>query len=279
MEHCNPFRTSFTAPFIAGCDDLSSLYNRLSKPESGVILFCRQGQASVIIDLTEYKVVPNTVIFLLPSHIINIISASEDFRMAYFACSDSMFREASFRFNPHFFHFIKENPCKEFPFQYAGAVEGLMSATAAIYEDKNNRFRYEIAKNLLQIWLMDLYDKTHRWFTQQDMEGHNRQEEILKKFIYLIHTHCTSEREVGFYADLLCISTKYLTDICSSITGKSAKKLIDEFVLLEIKVLLQNTELPLQEISDRLNFPDQSYFGRYFKRQSGCSPSVYRENL
>ena len=78
---------------------------------------------------------------------------------------------------------------------------------------------------------------------------------------------------------MLCISTQYLTDICTAITGKSAKKLIDEFVLLEIKVLLQNTEFPIQEISNRLNFPDQSYLGRYFKRQMGISPSAYREKF
>lgn len=279
MEQRNPFRTSFTEPFITGCDNLSPLYNRLCKIESAVILFCRQGHAHVTIDLHEYNIVPYTVMFLLPSHIINIISAGKDFQMAYFACSETMFREASFRFNPRFFHFIKENPCKVFPSLHREAVEGLMNATATVYADFNNRFRYEIAKNLLQIWLMDLYDKTHRWFTTQDMEGHNRQEELLKNFISLIHSYCNSEREAGFYANMLCISTKYLTDICTAITGKSAKKLIDEFVLLEIKVLLQNTEFPIQEISNRLNFPDQSYLGRYFKRQTGISPSAYREKF
>ena len=279
MEQRNPFRTSFTEPFITGCDNLSSLYNRLCKIESAVILFCRQGNARVTVDLHEYDIVPYTVIFLLPSHIIDIISAGKDFQMAYFACSEAMFREASFRFNPRFFHFIKENPCKVFPSLHWEAVEGLMNATATIYADFNNRFRYEIAKNLLQIWLMDLYDKTYRWFTVQDMEGHNRQEGLLKHFISLIHSYCNSEREAGFYANMLCISTKYLTDICTAITGKSAKKLIDEFVLLEIKVLLQNTEFPIQEISNRLNFPDQSYLGRYFKRQMGISPSAYREKF
>lgn len=279
MEQRNPFRTSFTEPFITGCDNLSLLYDRLCKTESFVILLCRQGNARVMIDLHVYDILPYTVMFLLPSHIVNLISVGKDFQMAYFACSEAMFREASFRFDPRFFHFIKENPCKVFPSPHREAVEGLMNVTATVYADLNNRFRYEIAKNLLQVWLMDLYDKTHRWFTPQDMEGHNRQEELLKKFISLIHTHCASEREAGFYANTLCISTKYLTDICTAITGKSAKKLIDEFVLLEIKVLLQNTEFSIQEITNRLNFPDQSYLGRYFKRQMGISPSTYREKF
>lgn len=279
MSERNPFLTSSSTPFIAGCGNLSMLHNRLCKTESAVILFCRYGHAQVTIDLHEYNIVPYTVLFLLPGHIINFIAAGEEFRMDYFACSDSMFREASFHFNPLFFHFIKENPCKVFPPPNAGAVQGMMRATASIYEDRNNRFRYEIARNLLQIWLMDLYDKTHPWFAAPGREGRNRQEELLKRFISLIHVHCSSEREAGFYANLLCISTKYLSDICNSVIGKSAKKLIDEFVLLEIKVLLQNTELPLQEISDRLNFPDQSYLGRFFKRYTNESPSKYRKKF
>ena len=74
-----------------------------------------------------------------------------------------------------------------------------------------------------------------------------------------MHEHCASQREVSFYADKLCISTKYLTGICKAVTGDSAKKIIDDFAILEIKVLLQSTELTVQEIADRLVFPDQSY--------------------
>lgn len=279
MEQRNPFRTSSSTPFITGSGNLSSLFNRLCKTGSAVILLCRQGKARATIDLQEYDIVPHTVMFLLPSDIIAITAASPDFETVYFACSDTLLREASFRFNPQFFHFIKENPCKTIHPPHTEAIEILMKATTAVYADPTHRFRYEIARNLLQIWLMDLYDKIERWFTPLDMEGRNRQEELLKKFISLIHTHCTTEREVNFYAGRLCISTKYLSDISNTFTGKPAKKLIDEFVILEIKVQLQNTELPIQEISDRLHFPDQSYLGRYFKRHTGLSPSVYREKF
>ena len=91
-----------------------------------------------------------------------------------------------------------------------------------------------------------------------------------------MHEHCASQREVSFYADKLCISTKYLTGICKAVTGDSAKKIIDDFAILEIKVLLQSTELTVQEIADRLGFPDQSYLGRYFKRHEGMSPKEYQ---
>ena len=279
MEVENPFQTPPAEPFVRKDGDLSPLYSRLCKTGNAVILICQQGQARITLDLQEYTLVSNTLIFLLPDSIISLTYASNDFRVSYFTCSGDLFRESSFRFNPQFFHFIKENPCKTLPPEHTAPVKGLMTATAAIYADRANCFRYEIAKNLLQIFLMDLYDKTHRWFSTLDIEGHNRQDELFRKFISLIHTHCSSEREVSFYAGKLCISTKYLTDICRAITGKSAKKIIDNFTILEIKVLLQNAELSIQNISDRLNFPDQSYLGRFFKRHENSSPVEYRNRF
>ena len=108
------------------------------------------------------------------------------------------------------------------------------------------------------------------------LEGGSRQDEIFKNFIALVHENCISRREVTFYANRLRISTKCLTGICKSVTRDSAKKIIDDFAILEIKVLLQSTELTIQEIADRLGFPDQSYLGRYFKRHEGMSPKEYQ---
>ena len=139
-----------------------------------------------------------------------------------------------------------------------------------------NRFRNQIAKNHLQSFMLDIYDKCYRYFDRQEIEGGSRQDEIFKNFIALVHENCISQREVTFYASKLCISTKYLTGICKSVTGEAAKKIIDDFAILEIKVLLQSTGLTIQEIADRLGFPDQSYLGRYFKRHEGMSPKEYQ---
>ena len=157
-----------------------------------------------------------------------------------------------------------------------GAINGLIQATTAIYNDRENRFRNQIAKNHLQSFMLDIYDKCYRYFDKQEIEGGSRQDEIFKKFVALVHENCISQREVNFYANELCISTKYLTGICRSVTGDSAKKIIDDFAILEIKVLLQSTELTMQDIADRLGFPDQSYLGRYFKRHEGMSPREYQ---
>lgn len=268
--------------FVAGTDetkDLSPFMRHLWKLEGGAIYFCRQGWAQVTINLQDYEIAANTQVIIMPNSIVRVNGCSADFRADYFGFPIAMFHEASFRLEPSFFGFLRENPCYTLPVENTSAVKGLMNATAAIYADRDNRFRIQIARNHLQCFLWEIYDKCHRFFSRQEIEGRNRQDELLKRFMGLVHEYCVSEREVTFYADKLCISTKYLTGICRNVTGKPAKQIIDEFSILEIKVLLQSAGMTIQEIADKLNFPDQSYLGRFFKRHEGVSPKEYRGKL
>ena len=107
-------------------------------------------------------------------------------------------------------------------------------------------------------------------------EGISRQEELFKRFIQLVHKHCTTQREVSFYANKLFITPRYLSTVIQNVTNTTAKSIIDKHVILEIKVLLKSTNLSVQEISNQLCFPDQSFFGRYFKKHTGLSPLQYR---
>ncbi|WP_455586925.1 helix-turn-helix domain-containing protein [Bacteroides sp.] len=276
MENKNLLTVSIERPFIAGNGDLAAFHHRLNKLDCAAILFCRSGWAQVTIDLRKHEIVKNTQVVLLPGTVISLDGKSDDFDLSFFVSYPEMFREACLRLEPSFFHFLKENPCYTLPENVTRAVHGLMNATVAIYTDYENRFRNQIALNHLQSFLLDIYDKTYRYFTKKEIEGGNRQDEIFNKFIALVHEYCTSQRDVTFYAGKLCISTKYLTGICRSVSDDSAKKIIDDFAILEIKVLLQSTKLSIQEIADKLNFPDQSYLGRYFKRHEGISPVEYR---
>ena len=277
MKERNSSLAILREPFISGTDEnLSPVMHHLWKLEGGAIYFCRKGWAHATINLKDYEIVENTQVVLLPGTIIRINGCSSDFTASFFGFPKEMFMEACMRFEPIFFRFIKEQPCYVLPQENTGAINGLIRATTAIYNDRENRFRNQIAKNHLQSFMLDIYDKCYRYFGKHKIEGGTRQDEIFKSFVSLVHEHCASQREVSFYADKLCISTKYLTGICKAVTGDSAKKIIDDFAILEVKVLLQSTELTVQEIADRLVFPDQSYLGRYFKRHEGMSLKEYQ---
>ena len=81
-----------------------------------------------------------------------------------------------------------------------------------------------------------------------------------------------------FYADKMCLTPKYLSKVIKEKSSKSASEWIDNYVTLEARALLKSTNMTIRQISDELNFPSQSFFGKYFKRHQGMSPKEYRKN-
>jgi len=101
---------------------------------------------------------------------------------------------------------------------------------------------------------------------------------ILDKFIELVGMYHSQERLLNFYSDKMCISSKHLSNIIKSASGKKATDWIGDFVVLEAKSMLRYSGKNVQEVSNMLNFPSQSAFGRYFKSRVGMSPSEFVEN-
>lgn len=276
----NPLLTTKAETFRTGDDNLEFFRNRLIKMTNGALVFCFGGEAELTIDLEKHHIVPNTNIMLLPGTILSLRSASKDFKVHYFAYSGDMIKLACLRLDPAFMHFLKETPCYTHTKPEAiRSILGLIGATAAIYADRENLFRESIAQNLLQVFFLDTYDKVQRYFSKDQLEGNKRKGQLFKKFIQLVHAHCTTQRDVAFYAEQLCISTRYLSAITREMGDTSAKEIIDEFLTLEIKVALQSTNLSLKEIADRYGFPDHSFFGRYFKKHAGMAPKEYRAKM
>lgn len=273
----NPLLTTQTEPFRAGTDNLEFFRKRLIKLPNGVLMFCISGEAEIAIDLERYRILPNTTVVILPNSIFSLVAASRGLRMHYFAFSEEMFNTACFRLDPPFIHFLKENACYvHTDKEVLRSIMGLIEASNAIYRDSTNRFQKAIAQNLLQIFFLDTYNKAQSLFTQEQIEGNNRKEELFKKFISLVHTHCAVQRDVGFYAEELCISSRYLSCITKEVGKTTAKSLIDSFLILELKVALHSTDLSLKEIAEKYRFPDQSFFGRFFKKHTGMSPKAFR---
>jgi AraC-like DNA-binding protein len=103
-----------------------------------------------------------------------------------------------------------------------------------------------------------------------------RKEALTISFTNLVQLHFIKHRNVKYYADLLYITPKYLTETVKEVMGKSAGEVIDHFVMLEAKLLLENPKLSIAQIASALNFSDQSFFGKYFKRHAALSPKEFR---
>lgn len=277
MAEYNPIMTTPEEQFVVGDTDLRYFEEHSCRTEGGAILFCRRGSATVTVDQLRDRVTRDTLLLLLPGSILHLNERTDDFRVRFCAFSLELFSEAAYRLDPSFFHILHEHAIIRLPDRIIEGVRNWFQMASYTYRDRGNIFRNTIIRNRLQIVLLEAFDKTQRFAPDvHSQTGTTRQADLFQRFVALVHEHCTEQREVAFYADRLCISTRYLSTIIRSVAHSTAKEFIDRSVVLEIKMLLGSTELSVQEIAYRLHFPDQSYLGRFFKKHTGVSPTEFR---
>ena len=277
MAEYNPIMTTPEEQFVVGDTDLRYFEEHSCRTEGGAILFCRRGSATVTVDQLRDRVTRDTLLLLLPGSILHLNERTDDFRVRFCAFSLELFSEAAYRLDPSFFHILHEHAVIRLPDRIIEGVRNWFQMASYTYRDRGNIFRNTIIRNRLQNVLLEAFDKTQRFAPDvHSQTGTTRQADLFQRFVALVHEHCTEQREVAFYADRLCISTRYLSTIIRSVAHSTAKEFIDRSVVLEIKMLLGSTELSVQEIAYRLHFPDQSYLGRFFKKHTGVSPTEFR---
>ena len=142
--------------------------------------------------------------------------------------------------------------------------------------DEGNHFQKDLVKTLLLAMFYDLSNIIYR--VKQDDKPQTRAEVIFTKFIKLVETHFRQERRVSWYAQQLCITAKYLSETVKNVSRRTPNEWIDNYVILELRVLLRNSTKNIKEISEELNFPNQSFMGKYFKEHVGMSPTQYRKS-
>lgn len=137
-----------------------------------------------------------------------------------------------------------------------------------------------IAASLAAAMIYQLVLLHYRSIGSSSSTSHRRngRSTFVRDFIKLVHVHYSSERSVAFYADQLCISSKYLSLLVKEATGKSAARWIDDFVIMEAKNLLRYSGKNVQQVAYALNFPNQSSFGKFFKHLTGQSPTAYQKS-
>ena len=133
----------------------------------------------------------------------------------------------------------------------------------------------ELLGSLLTAHILDLYDIHARSRNVSQLSEHTASQ--LRKFIELLYNgEYIRNRELDFYASLLCITPHYLSELCRKVSGRPATYWIDRFTIQEITRLLRQKELSLTAISERMNFSSVSYFSRYVQKRLKISPSEYR---
>lgn len=247
--------------------------------DGGAICLCTCGTAELMIGANRTEIREYNELVLLADTKLFIFGCSEDFRMAVFRYSRQMAFQATRKIDPVFFRHIRLHPVyrNRNSLVYEDTLSYL-KILATLSEDVHNRFNVIIATNLLRCKMLNIYDKILRDYPVEEGHVRSRKEEIFDRFISMINERGQSHRDVAYYASRLCISSRYLCSIVREVASEQPKEIIDRHLVMEIKLLLTFSDLSIQQIADRLEFPDQSYMGRFFRRATGMSPLAYRKN-
>lgn len=239
-----------------------------------------EGETSLTSNLQEFRLKKDSLFIFSPKHILQVQSNNR-FKAHLIVIAPDFLKRINIdikRMTPLFLQF-GSLPCMELTHAESQSLRSFISMVEQELKGSETDFSSEIIGGLIAATIYKVGDILTHYLTEHpevDSPIHNRAEEYFRQFTELLGEHYKHERSVGFYARQLCITPKYLTTLIKRISGKSVSEWIDNYVILEAKTLLKYSNMSVQEIAYYLNFPNQSFFGSYFKRNAGMSPSQYK---
>lgn len=239
-----------------------------------------EGETSVSFNLHEFKLKKDSIFIFTPKNVLQV-NSQQYFKADVIAISPDFMRRINIDIKnmiPLFLKFV-ENPALTLTPEESRSMRGMIAQIERETRGPETHFSFDIVSGLIAATIYKVGDIMYHYLAEHPEEqnnSHNRAEEYFKQFTHLLGEHFREERSVGFYARQLCITPKYLTTLIKRISGQSVSEWIDNYVILEAKTLLKYSTMSIQEIAYYLNFPNQSFFGSYFKRNTGMSPSQYK---
>ncbi|MFQ9747425.1 MAG: helix-turn-helix domain-containing protein [Alistipes finegoldii] len=239
-----------------------------------------EGETSVSFNLHEFKLKKDSMFIFTPKNILQV-NSQQYFKADVIAISPDFMRRINIDIKnmmPLFLKFV-ENPALTLTPEESRSMRGMIAQIERETRGPETHFSFDIVSGLIAATIYKVGDIMYHYLAEHpegQNNSHNRAEEYFKQFTHLLGEHFREERSVGFYARQLCITPKYLTTLIKRISGQSVSEWIDNYVILEAKTLLKYSTMSIQEIAYYLNFPNQSFFGSYFKRNTGMSPSQYK---
>lgn len=248
------------------------------KVDMSMAIIYERGEAVFKIDMRKYHIKAPAVIIIMVGQTCELLSYSKDLQGRAIVMSDtftdSLFVGAEGDYTHKLYSSMINNPLINLD-KDQNVFSEYYQLLKNIVQSPHLEFKIDSVRHLT---LAMFYGYSHM---KHDISSYakstNRYNDIYSTFLETVGKHFKKEREVGFYADKLCLTAKHLSQVVKEVSGRTASDIIEDYVITEIKALLLSTNMTIQQISDYLNFPSQSVFGKYVKRITGISPKGYRK--
>lgn len=249
------------------------------KIQFSIIELCLAGSMRIRLNLNEYELRRNTWMIVTPGSIGQCLAVSPDCRIVIIAlATDYDITEDNSEGALIIRKFLSRQSLLELTDTQTAEILSIYHALRDKLQRPDFRFKHDILKGYLRVLYGEICQQMAPLVEAQDARQGSRKKQIFDRFLDELRQHYTSERSIGFYADRLCLTPKYLSQVVHAVSGRYAGDWIRDYVILEAKALLKSGQYSVQQISDMLNFANQSFFGVYFKKAVGCSPTAYMES-
>lgn len=245
------------------------------KVDVTTIILCEKGCIEGSICMEYFEASAPSLVVLLADKVMEMKKVSNDFQGQILIMSK--------RFTDNLLFDIKDRlpltmSVENKPYQPLNkeaylSLENYFTMMKKAMDMKENTYRLEVARHLMLAFMFGM----RPYFHTETPAPRTHNEQVVHNFLTLVKQHYRQERLLNFYADKLCLTSKHVSKVVKEATGKSPNEWIDSYVILEAKALLKSTDMTIQQICTSLNFDNNSFFAKYFKRHVGVSPKEYRE--
>lgn len=244
-----------------------------------IILLCVEGDMKLKVNFQEYNLTNSMVATLLENSYMQVLDISSNFKGAIIAIArDFMDYTEDVKTYATLMQRTKNFPFAEISQERLKEAIQLYVMMKHKLMEPDFKYKSQVARAYLNLFK---YNGLQSFIQSNQDNGaskaHSRRDEIFNRFIDEVQNHYKQERQVIFYANLLCITPKYLSSVIHEVSGKYATEWIDEYVIFEAKALLKNYNITIKEICQKMNFSTQSMFAKYFKKHTGQTPRDFRK--
>ena len=250
-----------------------------SRMKSLFLALCTSGHAQYTVDTKMHEVSAGDVIIISEEQVVADYMLSQDCKGIALIMSYDFFQNivSGVHELSALFLFARTHPVFHLDNNQTKALENDIEHIKEKIIDVGHRFRRELVMTMLKALIIDMSNIIYR-FQQVGEAGQTRAEVIFRDFIQTVEKNYRMERRVSWYAQQLCITSKYLSETVRTVSRRTPSDWIDSYVTRELRVMLRNSTMSIKQIADELNFANQSFLGKYFKEHVGMSPSKFRKS-
>lgn len=271
----------------------------------GAILICRKGKAMLNVNYKDWELYEGAVITLFPNDVVELKvdgdfkspqtengdcrspetengdckspQTANSFQVEILKYNPSLLREASLQLEQTVYSSLREDRCRQDTPVVTNIINGMFGLLKVYFDQSECTCISQLVLCQLKAFFIGFHEYLQRnpQYRPDEVKSY-RVRELFNRFMMLLEKDYKISRDVNYYAEQMNISSKYLTNIVNQVTGHTPKTIIDQYVILQLKMHLKRTTQSIKEMAWEFHFADVSFFCRYFKKHTGLTPQQIR---